>query len=140
MDIKDKFYNIVGACMNVHNDLKSNLIEPIYQEALEYEFADREIPAKREVHIPIHYKSHLLSKHYQVDFVCYDEIIVECKAVTQIVPEHRLQLFTYLRLTKMKYGILVNFGEKSLHVEKYFYNEIEDNFSVFENKVLLPTK
>ena len=131
MDMKEKFYNIVGACMDVHSELRSGLVESIYQEALEFELADRGIPARREVHVPILYKNHQLSKHYQMDFVCYDEIIVECKAVGAILPEHRYQLFTYLRLTGLKYGMLVNFAEQSLHVEKYTYDKDADNFSVF---------
>ena len=134
MDIKQKFYNIVGACMEVHGELRSSLVEPIYQEALECELGDRGIPFQREVHLPVKYKSHTLSKHYQMDFVCYDDVIVECKAVTQITPEHRFQLFTYIRLTGLTYGMIVNFGEKSLHVEKYVYDRELDSFAVFDKR------
>lgn len=132
MNIKDKYYNIIGAAMDVHNVLKSGLVEAVYQEALEFELADRNIPAQREVHLPIKYKAHTLGKHYQMDFLCYDDVIVECKAAIALVPEHRFQLFNYLRLTGYKYGMLINFGEKSLKVEKYVYDKETNSFSIFD--------
>ena len=96
MDKKEQIYNIVGACMEVHNALKSGLKEQVYQEALTYEFRDREIPFEREVYLPIQYKKYTLSQHYQMDFVCYGDCIVELKSAESIIPEHRNQLFTYI--------------------------------------------
>ncbi len=81
MNIKNEFYNIIGAAMEVHNELKSGLQEAVYQEALSYELSDRGIYYNREVHLPVQYKHHTLTKHYQVDFVCYGKIIVELKSV-----------------------------------------------------------
>ena len=131
MDIKQQVYDIVGACMEVHNELKSGLQEVVYQEALMYELQDRKIPFEREVHLPIQYKNHILDKYYQMDFVCYGGIILELKSVDNFAPEHRSQLFTYLRLTKKPYGLLINFGEKSLHVERYRYDQATDKIEGF---------
>ena len=122
MDYKEKLYNIIGACMEVHKELRPGLKEPVYQEALMYELQDRGIPFQREVHVPIQYKGHTLEQHYQLDFLCYGDVVVELKATEGIIPDFRNQLFTYLRVTKHPYGVLVNFGEKSLHVERYSYD------------------
>ena len=119
MDYKEMMYTIVGAAMEVHSELHHELTEAVYQEALEYEFKDRNIEYAREVRVPIQYKEHTLNKYYQIDFVCFNDIILELKSVTAITTEHRYQLFTYMRLTKKPYGLLLNFGEKSLHIERY---------------------
>lgn len=124
MDYSEKIYTIVGAAMTVHRELCHDLPEAVYQEALEYEFKDRGIEYAREVRVPIHYKSHTLNKYYLMDFVCFENIILELKSAESITPEHRYQLFTYMRLTRKNYGILINFGEKSLHVERYMFDEI----------------
>ena len=117
--------------MDVHGELHSGLQEVVYQEALMYELQDRNIPFEREVHLPIRYKNHILDKYYQMDFVCHENIILELKSVTAFTPEHRSQLFTYLRLTKKPYGLLINFGEKSLHVERYRYDAETDKIEGF---------
>ena len=93
-NIKKEYYDVIGAAMEVHNELKSGLQEAIYQEALAYEFIDRNIPFNRETHLPVQYKNRTLTKHYQVDFVCYDNIIVELKSTESICAEHRNQVFT----------------------------------------------
>ena len=122
MDIKQQVYDIVGACMEVHRELHPGLQEVVYQEALMYELQDKGIPFEREVRLPIQYKGHTLDKYYQMDFVCYGDIILELKAANAFTDEHRFQLFTYLRLTKKPVGLLINFGEKSLHTERYVYD------------------
>ena len=131
MDTKQQIYDIIGACMDVHGELHSGLQEVVYQEALMYELQDRNIPFEREVHLPIRYKNHVLDKYYQMDFVCHENIILELKSATAFTPEHRSQLFTYLRLTKKPYGLLINFGEKSLHVERYCYDAETDKIEGF---------
>ena len=131
MEPREQLYAIIGAAMEVHKELKHGLQEPIYQEALAFELEDRGIPFQREVHLPVQYKNHTLSKHYQMDFVCYDGIIVELKSAESIISDFRYQLFTYLRLTKQPYGLMINFGEKSLHVERYHYNASTDKCELF---------
>ena len=131
MDNSEKLYNIIGAAMEVHNELHRGLTELVYQEALECELSDRNIPYSREVKVPIRYKKHLLNKYYQLDFICYDDIIVELKAAETITSDFRFQLFNYLRLTKKPCGLLINFGEERLHVERYRYDVEKNECFVF---------
>ncbi len=113
--LKDECYAIVGACMEVHRELGPGFLEPIYQEALAIEFGIRGIPFERESRLGVHYKKRLLNKEYVCDFICYEKIIVECKSVKNLLSDHEAQLFNYLKATKLLLGLLVNFGEPSLH-------------------------
>lgn len=83
-------------------------------EALEEEFKLRNIPYVREQQLEITYKGKLLDKKYQADFICYENIIVELKALSELNSSHQSQLINYLKASKMKLGLLVNFGQKSL--------------------------
>ena len=114
-------YKIVGAAMTVHSELKYGLLEPVYQEALCMELEQRNVEYCSEETLPIYYKGVLMKKQYRMDIVCGD-IVVELKSVEELLPEHRAQLFNYLRLTKKPVGMLINFGEPSLHFEKYYYD------------------
>ena len=101
--------------MEVHNTLGCGFLEAVYQEALAIEFDKRGIPYIRESELNIEYKGIILSKKYNADFVCYDKIIVETKALTELLTVHQSQVINYLKATKFKLGILVNFGEESLN-------------------------
>ena len=114
-------YDIIGAAMEVHAELKSGLLEAVYAEALTIELENRAIEFESEVNLPIYYKGTLMQKKYRMDIVCRG-VVVELKAVDDILPEHRLQLFNYMRLTRKPFGLLINFGESSLHFEKYYFN------------------
>ena len=114
-------YKIVGAAMTVHSELKYGLLEPVYQEALCMELEQRNVEYCSEETLPIYYKGVLMKKQYRMDIVCGD-IVVELKSVEELLPEHRVQLFNYLRLTQKPVGMLINFGEPSLHFEKYYYD------------------
>ena len=107
--------------MEVHHELGFGLLEPIYQEALQVELNDMNIPNEREQEIPIRYKNHLLEKKYKVDFLVGD-IVIELKSVEHLTSDHRAQLCNYLRLTKKPIGLLINFGEKSLVGERWVYD------------------
>ena len=107
---KDESYKIMGACFEVYQTLGRGFLEPVYQECLEIEFADRGIPFVPQRKLRIVYKKRTLKRFYKADFVCYHKIIVEVKAISQLVDEHRAQTFNYLRATGMRLGILVNFG------------------------------
>ena len=107
--------------MTVHSELGYGLLEPIYQEALHLELLDRGIANDREIEIPVYYKKHLLEKKYRMD-ILLDDIIVELKSVTNLVPAHRAQLCNYLRLTRKPLGLLINFGEESLIGERWAYD------------------
>jgi GxxExxY protein len=112
--LQNESYNIIGACMVVHRELGCGFLEAVYQEALEEEFKLRNIPYVREPLLTITYKGKLLNKKYQADFICYENIIVELKALSELNSTHQSQLINYLKASKMKLGILVNFGQKSL--------------------------
>ena len=107
---KQESYNIIGAALEVYNNLRHGFLEPVYQEALEREFIARSIPYEREKELTIYYKDKPLKQTYKADFVCYGEIIVELKAVSELNDAHRSQLYNYLHATGCTLGILINFG------------------------------
>ncbi|HQJ90212.1 MAG TPA: GxxExxY protein [Paludibacteraceae bacterium] len=111
---KKEVFDIVGAAMAVHRELKNGFLEAVYGEALSVEFKEENIPFEREKALPVYYKGRLLNKKYFADFVCYDSIILEIKAAESLLPEHEAQLLNYMHVTHTKVGILINFGEKSL--------------------------
>ena len=115
---KEESYNIRGAMMAVHRELGSGFLERVYQDALEYEFKERGIPYEREKKIQIMYKGKPLGEPYRADFVCYGKIIVELKTVDEILGIHRAQVVNYLKATKMKLGILVNFRDDVIYPER----------------------
>lgn len=107
---KEESYKIIGAAFEVYNTLGPGFLEAVYQECLELEFQKRGIPYEREKEIVIKYNGYKLKQTYKADFICYDQIIVELKAVSEIIDSHRAQVSNYLRATNMKLGILLNFG------------------------------
>ena len=94
----------------------------MYQEALGREFADQGIPFKSQSVIQIAYKGKPLNKTYQPDFVCFDEVIVEIKAISGLSGVEEAQLINYLKATGLKVGLLINFGSKSLEHKRFVYN------------------
>ncbi|MBK3517685.1 GxxExxY protein [Carboxylicivirga marina] len=119
---KDEAYRIIGAAMEVHNELKNGFLEPVYQEALAKEFRIQDIPFQQESMINIYYKGDKLDKYYKADFICYDEIIIELKALGELTKEHESQLINYLKATDKKLGILINFGKSSLQYKRVINN------------------
>lgn len=117
---KQESYNIIGAAMEVYNNLGHGFLESVYQEALEREFVARGIPYEREKELTISYKGKPLQQTYRADFVCYGKIIVELKAVSELNDSHRSQVYNYLHATGFKLGLLLNFGhpEKLQHERK----------------------
>jgi GxxExxY protein len=111
--------------MEVHSELGSGFLEAIYQEALAYEFRLRDIPFTKEKALRVKYKDIFLEKTYVADFVCYDKIIIELKALSQLTTEHESQILNYLKATGLQLGMLINFGEKSL-VYKRFANTVRE--------------
>lgn len=109
---------ILKACMNVFNELGNGFLEAVYQEALAIEFEEMHIPFERETKIDIFYKGKKLDKEYYADFICYDKIIVELKAISKLVNANKAQVINYLHGTKLPAGLLVNFGESSLKWER----------------------
>ncbi len=111
---KDECYMIIGACMAVHRELGHGFLEPVYQEALAIEFGYIGIPFVREQELNIIYRGLKLNKMYKADFVCYDSIIVELKALKELSNDHTSQLINYLKATNLRVGLLINFGTSSL--------------------------
>ena len=111
---KEESFAIIGACMKVHRLLGAGFLEAVYEEALEKEFQIQKIPFKRQVKLDLFYDNQKLKKQYRADFVCYDTIIIEIKAVSQIPVTFYAQLKNYLKCTKMELGVLINFGLPSL--------------------------
>ncbi len=107
---KDEVYALVGAAMEVYNTLGPGFLEPVYQEALEIELAERRIPFKSQQELRISYKGRRLRKTYIADFVVYDKIIVEIKALNRLTSREEAQLLNYLKATGMQVGVLINFG------------------------------
>jgi GxxExxY protein len=113
-------FEIMGACIEVYKEKGSGFVESVYQECLEMELGDRGIPFKAQVELALTYKGKPLKSKFKPDFICYDKIVVELKAVSVLTDEHRAQVQNYLRATKMKLGLLVNFG----HYPKLEYERI----------------
>lgn len=111
---KDECYKIIGACMAVHRELGHGFLEPVYQEALAIELGFQGIPFVKEPELSIIYRGVALNKTYKADFVCYDSIIVELKALSSLNNDHMAQVLNYLKATNLKVGLLINFGESSL--------------------------
>lgn len=111
-------YEIIGAAMNVHNALGRGFTEKVYQEALAIEFQEKGIPFQREVEIHAVYKGNALSATFIPDFICYDKIIVELKAVQELDDMHRAQALNYAKVAGMKMALLINFGESRLVSER----------------------
>ena len=109
-----ELYAIIGAAMEVQNELGMGFLELVYHDALNVELELRGIPYETEKPIAITYKGQPLERSYKADLVCFDTIVVELKSVEQLKAEHTAQLLNYLKATGMPMGILINFWEKPL--------------------------
>ena len=114
-----KTYAIIGAAMEVHREIGCGFLERVYQESLGLELASLKVPFRREVELPVHYKKHLLEATYIADFICFDSIIVEIKALSQLSGLEKAQLINYLKITGYKTGLLINFGAASLEYKRF---------------------
>jgi GxxExxY protein len=130
-------YAIIGAAMTVHSELGSGFLEAVYQEALEIEFASNHIPAQKEVPLQIVYKGQLLSKYYVADFICYDKIIVELKALSALTSDHQAQAINYLKATNLKLGVLINFGQSSLEYKRIIREHSRNSRTINEKSALI---
>ena len=107
---KEDSYKIVGACFEVYREKGCGFLEPVYQERMEIELRLQGIPFVSQKPLALEYKGCPLRSKYEPDFICYDKIVLELKAVTELTDEHRAQVQNYLKATGLKLGLLVNFG------------------------------
>ena len=107
---KKESYAIIGACFEVYNEKGCGFLEPVYQECLAIEFEYQRISAVPKPSLVLSYRGRILKQTYEPDYVCFEKIIVELKAVSALVDEHRAQLLNYLHATGFELGLLVNFG------------------------------
>ena len=117
----DRTYEIIGAAMEVHKHLGGGFLEVVYGDALEMEFQERGIPYQREKDLHIYYKDKVLPHFYKADFICYDSIVVELKAVENLTVESQAQVINYLSATGCKVGLLLNFGRRSLEKRRFVF-------------------
>jgi len=117
---KDEAYKIVGACFEVYNEQGCGFVEPVYQECLEIEFQLQGIPFQAQRQLLLSYKGRQLKHVYIPDFICFEKIIVEIKAVSKLCDEYRAQVHNYLKATGFRLGLLVSFG----HYPKLEYERI----------------
>lgn len=119
-NLKYKFFSdITGVAMKVHSKYHSGLLESAYEAALKYLLELQGFKVKRQVELPIYWDDVKLDQRYRMDLVVDDKIILELKAVNFVDKEHRKQLFNYMNLTHMPYGMLINFGPDGLYSEWY---------------------
>ena len=110
--LKDEVYAIAGAAIEVHRELGPGFLESVYQEAMKLELSARSVPFEAEKPISIEYKGQRLSQNYFADFVCFEQIIVELKALSRLSGSEQAQVLNYLKATGFKVGVLINFGSR----------------------------
>lgn len=115
---KDLTYKIIGCCMEVHKELGKGFGEIIYGDALEIEFKNQNINYSREKRYKIIYKGNILPHYYKADFVIGNKIILEIKAIEALTSSHIKQTLNYLAASKLKIGLLINFGEDRLSYKR----------------------
>ncbi len=115
---KDESFKIIGCCIEVYNTLGKGFSEIVYKDALEYEFKKQDIPYEREKEYLIRYKDIVLPHKYNADFIVYEKIILEVKAVEALTRGHKKQALNYLAASKLKLALIINFGEDSLKHER----------------------
>ncbi|TGV03200.1 GxxExxY protein [Flavivirga rizhaonensis] len=115
---KEEAYKIIGICMEVHNQLGKGFNEVVYADALEIELMDNGIPYSRERKFGITYKGNLLPHKYKADFIINDKIVLELKAINCLTTSNIKQTLNYLAVSKLKLGLLINFGEDSLKYKR----------------------
>lgn len=119
-------FAIIGAAMEIHRELGRGFLELVYQTALALEFQERGIPFQAEVPLPVCYKNKLLTCAYRADFVCFESVIVETKAIAMLAGGDEAQLINELKATGIHRGLLLNFGAPSLEHRRLVLN-LSDN-------------
>ena len=121
--LKEESYKIIGACFEVYKEKGNGFLEAVYQECLGIEFSDQDVPFTEQPRLRLAYKGRALKQNYQPDFLCFDQVIVEIKAVKKLADEHRAQVINYLKATDKQLGLLVNFGHHPKIEYERFVNQ-----------------
>lgn len=117
---REESYKIIGACFEVYKQKGCGFTEPVYQECLAIEFGLQGVPFVSQPIVEMDYKGVKLVQHFRPDFVCYEKIVIELKALSKLVNEHRSQTLNYLNANKFRLALLINFG----HHPKLEYERI----------------
>ena len=119
MDDRDpQTHAIIGAAMEVHTELGPGFLESVYQEAMAREFKERGIPFVQQLELPIHYKGERMSTYFRADFICFNDVVVELKAISTLTGADEAQLLNYLKATGIERGVLFNFGTSRLEYRR----------------------
>lgn len=110
MEFEDLTSKVIGCAVEVHRQLGPGMLESTYEQCLSHEFVLNRITFKRQFSLPVHYKGVQLDCGYRLDFMVEDKLIIELKAVEAILPIHKAQLLSYLRISKLSVGLLINFN------------------------------
>lgn len=110
LKFEQETYAILGACFEVYKDKGHGFLEPVFQECLEIELALQKIPFEAQKVLPLSYKGVSLKQGYRADLICFGKVLVELKAVSRIIDEHRSQVLNYLHATGLEVALLINFG------------------------------
>jgi GxxExxY protein len=116
-------YSIIGGAMEVHRQLGRGYLESVYQEAMALEMTTRGIPYRREAEISVFYKNQRLNVSFRADFLCFDSVIVELKALAGLSGAEEAQVINYLKATGFEIGLLLNFGSASLEHRRLAFSK-----------------
>lgn len=118
----EEVYRIVGAAMDVYNELGNGFLESVYQEAIEIECSNKNIPFVSQQKVQISYKKAILKKEFIADLICFEKIVVELKALERLSGKEESQIINFLKATGYKVGLLINFGShRKLEWKRYVY-------------------
>ena len=125
--LKEEGYQLMGAAFEVYNQLGYGMAEEVYQQSLEIELQLRGIPFQPKQELAVFYKDHQLQTRYKPDLLVHSAIVVELKAVKELISDHEAQLFNYMRIARQPVGYLVNFGRKGeLQWKRFILSDLHE--------------